>query len=264
MLGKRLLFVLTLCAFSCSKRHSTGIEVIGHAGFGLGTPNSIYHSNSAEAVGLAVKTDQCSGFEIDLRISYDSVLFLVHDSNLNDNTNGSGCVENTSSKELSSLRYKGFQKERICSLESISEYLMFGKKVFLDLKAFNECDSKISDPSLWDQLLTKLNLKNKEGIFLMVNNFKMLDILGNSGWKVILSSDDIPTIESAYEQYPFLCGASIRQSKIDKKQIEEWREKGKTTYLYDVRAPSEMKQTRKMNPSGIFSDDVFGAIIELK
>jgi glycerophosphoryl diester phosphodiesterase len=248
----------------CSKKEPSTIKILGHAGFGLGSTLSVYHSNSAEAVQLAIHTDKCDGFEIDLRISKDSAIWLVHDSDLASNTSGSGCIENSTSSEISHLKYKGFQNEKLCSLNAISDFINSGKTVFLDLKPFNECNQVSSSPKLWDQLLSEQKLKGKQNIYLMVNNYEMLETLSNFGWQVIFSFDDISFIDFAFEKYNKVEGVAIRSTLVGKKQIEEWRKKGKSIYLYGVRTPTEIKRIRKIDPTGVISDDVFGAIIELK
>lgn len=256
--------IVLIALVSCAKKERTNIQILGHAGFGLASQESIYHSNSKESIDLALATNECNGFEVDVRISADSTLWLFHDSDLSTNTTGSGCVEQAKHDDLKKVKYKGVKNQKAVDLQSIVGEISAGKIVFLDLKHFNECENKEGDPAIWNTLLSKLQIKHLSNLYLITNQIDIMEELLKANWQVLLSLDNIPTIDEQFSKHSKLKGVVIRQTFVSQEQVYSWQQKGKSVYLYGVKIKSDFKKSRSLLPNGILSDDVFGSIIELR
>src|SRR5574343_100624 len=137
----KFLFIL-LIATACSKSKSfDGIEILGHAATGLENINSPYHDNTKEAVEYALSIEGCDGIEIDVQLSADGELWLFHNTNLELETNTSGCVPNLNFSDLSQTHYTTIGKEKLVRLRDLDTSYFKGKKILLDIRHYNECSN---------------------------------------------------------------------------------------------------------------------------
>jgi len=165
-------FIVLLIITSCKKKEGfENIKVIGHASTGLSTLNSVYHDNSKEAVEFALSIEGCDGVEMDIQLSKDGRLWLYHDEQLDSETDGSGCINNTNSLVLNTLHYKTLAKERLTALSEIDFSLFKGKELFLDFRHSNFCESSYVNLA---QVLTQL----AELDLITPNDFTVNCILG--------------------------------------------------------------------------------------
>jgi glycerophosphoryl diester phosphodiesterase len=103
------------------------LVVLGHAGSGFFTPISPFNFRPPSSwVGIrhALRLG-ADGVEMDLQLSQDSVVMLYHDPQLENSSNGHGCISQHTAVELTQLRYHGgwpydwFQKERPVSFDTV-------------------------------------------------------------------------------------------------------------------------------------------------
>jgi glycerophosphoryl diester phosphodiesterase len=103
------------------------LVVLGHAGSGFFTPISPFNFRPPSSWrgiqhGLSLGAD---GVEMDLQMSRDSVVMLYHDPQLENSSNGHGCVSQHPAAELTQLRYHGgfpydlLQKERPVTFDTV-------------------------------------------------------------------------------------------------------------------------------------------------
>lgn len=252
--NRYLLFSIAfLLFFSCRKTTSCNdTEIFGHAGMGLSMPNSGYHANSFESVNLASEFSVLNGIELDVRISKDGELWLFHDDFLEDETTGSGCLEETTSDDLETFHYKSIHKEKLVKLSSIT--FDSSKTYFLDLKFYNSCQEILVDINTFKQ---KLDLLAKSNLILILPT-KDLYPYFSLDYNCVLSSDNIELIRQEFNTNDWY-GVSIRNSKISAEVVQEFVSNGNRVYLYDIRSPKGTLNAIKKNPTGIITDDIFAA-----
>lgn len=93
------------------------IKAFGHGGMGI---NSLLPIDSYESLTKSLSLG-ADGTEMDIQMSADSVLFLFHASDLNENTNCSGAIPFLTSAQID-CAYKGLgtKRQKVCKL---SEFL---------------------------------------------------------------------------------------------------------------------------------------------
>ncbi|MEK9175299.1 MAG: glycerophosphodiester phosphodiesterase family protein [Patescibacteria group bacterium] len=101
--------------------------VVAHRANGFGAPE-----NSREAVRKAVETG-VSAVEIDVRVSKDNELFIMHDSSLDRTTNSTGLLRNMLSEDLAGVRLKE-NNEFIPTIQDIYEITHGLSVIFVDIK----------------------------------------------------------------------------------------------------------------------------------
>ncbi len=123
------------------------------------TPVSGYSENTLAAMQYACRVSPCATQEIDVRMSKDSVLMLLHDATLERTTTGTGNLSDFTYQELRKLELKDdrgrvLNQQRIPALE---ELLAFAKNkivLFLDMKPG-------TDPQRLLQTLVKHEMVNE-------------------------------------------------------------------------------------------------------
>ncbi|MBO2008897.1 glycerophosphodiester phosphodiesterase [Hymenobacter negativus] len=120
------LFQLTACT-ATKPVANPKLVVLGHAGSGFFTPISPFNfrpPSSWRGIRHALRIG-ADGVEMDLQLSQDSVVMLYHDPQLENSSNGHGCISQHPAAELTQLRYHGgwpydwFQKERPVTFDTV-------------------------------------------------------------------------------------------------------------------------------------------------
>jgi glycerophosphoryl diester phosphodiesterase len=225
---------------------------------GLNIENSIYHDNSLESVQLACSMTGCDGVEVDVQLSSDGELWLYHDATLESETNGKGCVADQENTILSKVNYLSIHKEKLCRLNEISDKILCGKKIFLDLRHYNACSGVFVDVDTMIARISGLSFLSKN-TWVITNNMNWLEQLKQSGFNVLFQLDEVV----AYKQnLDFVDGFIIRNSLVTSDQVNEIHHSGKKLFIFDVRSPKGIRSALEKHPDGVLSDDIRAAIIE--
>lgn len=238
---------------------------MGRGGMGLKFSGSVYHNNSKEAFQLALDMEGADGIEIDVRLSKDGDLWAFHDNKLDETTDASGCIENKLFQDLDGVKFKGLGKEKLMRLKDLN--LNHAEKRFLlDLRHYNSCAGNTHDVT---EFITALNdlpeyLKNTSRIRLITSNVNWISPLTSAGFTVLFSNDVESEINAAIQAHPLLSGIVVKNSKIFKAQVQNYKSQGIAVYIYEVRSPKALKEVRDKDPDAVLSDDLQGAIIEMK
>lgn len=252
-----------LLLFACGKKSSFPVDIIGHAGNGLSIQSSIYHSNSLESIELALGTAGVKGVEIDLQLSADNELWLLHDRNLETETTGNGCVSESTYAELSTIRFKTVNKEKLVRLKDLNFSAYSGKIFYLDIRHYNGCTEALIDQNTVITALQPIITEWNDVQFIVITNHKpWLDGFSDLGWTVysdVESLDEIQTLKQYNYHYD---GIVIRNSVVTKEDIAAIKSENKKVILFDVRAPKPIRQALKKQPDGIIADDLKAALIE--
>lgn len=141
------------------------MEIIAHRG----NNNHDYKENTLEAILDSLNKDYVAGVEIDIRITKDNKLVVIHDYYINDVSNGFGSVKEMS---LRNLRKFNFGSEeipcKIATLEDVLKNVTNGKKIIIEIKEETNDFYVLVDEL--DKLLKKYSNRN---ILLCSFNYKL-------------------------------------------------------------------------------------------
>lgn len=259
------LFIIVLIITACSKSKSfDGIEILGHAATGLENINSPYHDNSKEAVEYALSMEGCDGIEIDVQLSADGELWLFHNTNLELETNTSGCLSNLTFQELKNTHYTTIGKEKLVRLRDLDTSYFKGKKIFLDIRHYNECSTVFVDQN---QLIQHL----KEIGFSQPTTFEVSCILGKSDWIDDFKNEGLSVLYSIYSMtefnmsvssFPTLDGFIVKNGDFSEADITEIKANNKKVYIFEIRSPKGIRSALKKYPTGVLTDDLRATLIE--
>lgn len=263
MRGNWIILIVILVA--CKKKADfSSVEVYGHAGMGLNIQNSLYHDNSEEAVELALGIEGCDGVEVDVQLSSDGELWLYHDYDLSDNTNGTSCIPESNSEELSDLYYTTFAKEKLILLDDLSSENLSNKTIFLDLRHLNACSGQFVSK---DVLLTAL-LSND---FVTDPSIEVWCVLANPAWindfhiaglKILFSAAGSASYTDVINSYPNLEGIVVKNSETTKEDVNQLHALGKKVFIFEIRSPKGIRSALKKFPDGVITDDIRTTLIE--
>lgn len=258
----KYLFILFFI-FSCNKnlKEYKG-ELIGHGATGLKIQNQVFHDNSKEAVDFSLSMNGCDGVEIDVQLSKDGDLWLFHDTKLDVETNGEGCIYDLVENELAQIKYKTSNKERLTKLRALDFVKFQTKTILLDIRHYTECQNKILDPALILSVLNSIEpLKSvKQNVNVLLSNEDWLKDFSDQGYKVLFSAN-------TYDEYLSINtnlteGVIVKNKGISKDQVSKLHSINKKVLIFDIRAPKETRLAMKKDPDAIVTDDLRTAIIE--
>lgn len=260
----KLLF-LVLIASACSKSKSfEGIEILGHAATGLENINSPYHDNTKEAVEYALSMEGCDGIEIDVQLSADGELWLFHNTNLELETNTSGCVPNLNFSDLSQTHYTTIGKEKLVRLRDLDTSYFKGKKILLDIRHYNECSNIFIDHIQLIQHLQEIGFNHP-------SSFEVSCILGNTDWindfksagfSVLYSIYCVAEFNSYTLSFPTLDGFVVKNNDFSEADITEIKANNKKVYIFEIRSPKGIRSALRKHPTGVLTDDLRATLIE--
>lgn len=97
--------------------------------------------NTLDAINEAAK-DDVDFVELDLRLSKDGTIVLMHDGSVNRTTDGQGKVEDLSLAQLKALNIKGARRtdERVPTFEEALDAAKGKLKIYMDIKAVSPAD----------------------------------------------------------------------------------------------------------------------------
>lgn len=211
-------------------------ELIGHRGYSARYPeNTLLSFKKAIEVG-------CTGIELDVRLTKDNKVVVIHDKNLERTTNGKGLVNDYTLKELKKL--DAGKGERIPALEEVLAEIE-GIKLLIELKEYSE---KICSETV------KLAGKRRNTFFISfsieaVQNVKRINPRLKTG--LIFSK---PLIEP--ERYIKLLNALCpRLDRLDSKIEAFAKQYGFDVYVWTVDTASELKRVLQYGVTGVVSND---------
>lgn len=260
---KLSVLIVFLLFFSCKKKSNYAVEVIGHAGNGLEIQSSIYHSNSLEAIELALGTVGISSVEVDVQFSKDTTIWLLHDDLLDTETSGNGCVANSTESDLQKVHFKTVNKEKLAQFKHLNFSQYAGKTFYLDLRHYNGCSYELLQFETYkiafEGIINQWPLVN----FIFVSNDQnWISAIGNSGWNVYAQIESMEEYQQFKQNGLSFNGIVIRTSAIDHDQVKLLQSENKKVILFDIRAPKTIRQALEKQPDGIMVDDIKAALIE--
>lgn len=235
------------------------ISFIAHRGESFIAPE-----NTLAAIKLAW-TNNADGVEIDVRLSKDKKIVVIHDMNTK-RTSGlsrrvkSHSIESLKKLDVGSWKGKKWLNERIPTLKEILENVPSSKFVMVEIK------SSIAILPLLKKLLGKTHLKNSQiklagfGLKKMslikktLPQFEVYRIKRVDRENIILNSYRLNRLIKSSKKNN-LDGVSLSYSRwLDKKKIERIKSSGLKVYVWTVDSPPKALRLINSGIDGIISN----------
>lgn len=236
--------------------------IIAHRGASAYAPE-----NTLSAFKKAVKMGS-DGIELDVQLSKDGHVVIIHDTTVNRTSNGNGKVKGLTLKQLKELDFgswfsKDFKNETICTLEEVFNYLkdwdgLINVEIKKEWLQFNSIEKKVAE------LIAKFDMRNRT----IVSSFSTLSVL-----KIKRIDKDIKTgilYSSSTKRFVWFA----KFFKVD--AIHPWyqnvnKDMKKVAVknnlkinTYTVDNPDEMKKLADLGVNGIITNVPDVALKELK
>lgn len=255
-----IMFCLASNVFSQSVRPS--IQIIAHRGAsGLAPENTM----AAFSKALEYNVDM---IELDVHLSLDDSIIVMHDHSVNRTTNGKGDIENLTYAEIKKLDAgswfnEKYNNERVPTLREVLQFVNGRKPILIELK--------------WP----------KNGIYknLVKNVIQTIKDCRAESWVIVQSFETkylqemhalAPTISchqlifavsdalsfsqgrsmhiGEFEPLPFVKSVNISYKFLNKNFVQNMHEKGLTVFTYTVNSEKGMQKVIKMGVDGIITN----------
>lgn len=133
-----------------------------------GLDNHIYSENSLKAIESVLNKDYIDGIEIDVRITKDKKIVLIHDPVIDLISNGSGIVKYMNFDDLNKYQY-GKSKESIITLDNLLDIINTNKIILIEIKEFGNDFINLVDETI--KIISKHNLN----IYISSFNYRLLN-----------------------------------------------------------------------------------------
>jgi glycerophosphoryl diester phosphodiesterase len=230
-------------------------QIFAHRGY-----SAKFAENTMTAFIEAEKAG-ADGLELDVQLTKDGEVIVIHDEKVNRTTNGSGFVKNLLYKEIRKFNAnkKGVKKEPVPSLIEVLEWL--------------QTNDMVCNIELKNTLIPYKGMEEK--VINLVRYYGLTDriiISSFNHYSIVYSYRMAPEIETAplfYETIymPWIYAQSIRSKGIHPKYslisdeiITSTMENGIAVRPYTVNKEADMHRLFKINCSAIITDDPVKAL----
>ena len=230
-------------------------QIYAHRGY-----SALFAENTMTAFKEAEKAG-ADGFEIDVQLTKDEEIVVIHDEKVNRTTDGTGFVKDISYKDIRKLNAnkKAKKKEPIPSLNEVLEWMCSNKLVCnIELKngiiPYEGMEAKVI------QLVRKYNLMDR----IVISSFNHYSIVHS-----YRLAPDIETAPLFNERLymPWVYAQSIRAKGIHPKYlsisdeiIADTLKNGIAVGPYTVNREADMKRLMRLNCTAIITDDPVKAL----
>jgi glycerophosphoryl diester phosphodiesterase len=229
-------------------------QIFAHRGY-----SSAFAENTMSAF-IAAEKAGADGLELDVQLTKDGEVVVIHDERLDRTTSGKGFVKNTTFNEIRKLNAnKNGNKEPIPSLIEVLEWMQSNQLICnIELKnnifPYEGMEEKVI------QLVRRFNLSNR----IIISSF--------NHYSIVLSYRSAPEIETAplFNEriyMPWVYAQSIRAQGIHPKLasitdeiIKSAIENGVAVRPYTVNKDADMQRLYKLNCTSIITDDPVKAL----
>ena len=136
--------------------------------------NHKYSENSLSAILDVLEKDYIDGIEIDVRITKDKRLVLIHDPVIDFISDGTGIVSHMILSDLKKYKY-GKSKEDMLTLDNLLDKITTNKIILIELKEMGN-----DYIELVDETIKLINKYPKLNIFISSFNYLLLTYLKNN------------------------------------------------------------------------------------
>lgn len=241
--------------------HRNGTKVIAHRGASGSAPENTL---AAIKKALAMEVDMV---EIDVHLSQDGQVIVMHDHTLDRTTNGSGKISMTSSAEIEELEAgswfdSSFTGEKVPTLDEVLQTVNGKAKLLIEVKKGEKFYDGIERTIL--SLIERYNAE--EWCILqsfqdrILNNFQDLEteiplhklLVGPIPLTPFIYDGKLKT--GGIQQYEDFAGINISRKYAKQGLIQNIHDQKQTTYAWTVNDPAEMKKLIDLGVDGIITN----------
>jgi glycerophosphoryl diester phosphodiesterase len=230
-------------------------QIFAHRGY-----SAVYAENTMSAF-IAAEKANADGLELDVQLTKDGEVVVIHDEKVDRTTSGSGFVNNFTFNEIRKFNAnkKGVKKEPIPSLIEVLEWMQS------------------------NQLVCNIELKNnllpyegmEEKVIRLVRKYNLMDriiISSFNHYSIVLCYRTAPEIETAplFNEriyMPWVYAQSIRANGIHPKLasisdeiIQDAMDNGVAVRPYTVNKDADINRLLKINCTALITDDPVKAL----
>lgn len=227
-------------------------KIFAHRGF-----SAQYPENTMKAFEEAGKA-KADGIEIDIQMTKDGEVVIIHDEKVDRTTNGSGYVQELSYNELRSLnaghRFKHIEKEAIPTLTELFNWMQ-DNQIICNIEMKN---NKISYKGMEEktiELIRKYGFENRI-IFSSFNHYSLVH-----SYRIAPEIETAPLLSDGLYQ-PWIYASAIgakgyhpNYKRINKEIIKYSEEKNIKVRAYTVNNPKTMSVLMNEGISAIITDE---------
>jgi glycerophosphoryl diester phosphodiesterase len=216
--------------------------------------------NTLAAFKLAI--DQyADGIELDVKLSADGYVMVMHDDTVDRTTNGTGVVKSLTLPELKKLEAGSkfsplFKSEKIPTLAEVFETV--GQKTFINVELTNYSSPVDDLPDKVISLVMKYSLETS----VMLSSFNMIGLIRarNLLPKIPMGLLTFPgyaqiTLRSGLVRFGPLLALHTAHSDVTPNLIQTAHQAKCRIHAYTVNQPDIMRQLFTAGVDGIFTDD---------
>ncbi len=245
------------------------VEILGHGGSGFQTPTNPTQHDSERSVVRAIDQLHADGVEIDIQMSKDSVLFLFHDEELDNETQCSGCIGSTESEMLMDCKFSNGlgaelgEADPVALAETILQLYAEREQpptIFFDTRIVNYCEPDLSiDEGAMARALHSLIEKYDAYQWVIIENssYQFLAKLASldSRFKLTYQVQSLPDhLDEALNLGA--TGFTIRKEFVTREDVIEAHQLGLSVYIYNVRSAAAHREALDKWPDGIQTDNI--------
>ncbi|MDK9870404.1 glycerophosphodiester phosphodiesterase family protein [Staphylococcus equorum] len=215
--------------------------------------------HSFPAYNKAIHEMNIDYLELDLQITKDNNLVVMHDESIDRTTNGKGRVEDYTIEELKKLKLRD-KKNQNLKVPTLDEVLdQYGN----DVKYYIELKNAKDNPNMAHIAVEKL--KNKK---LFNSKYIVIQAFDDKALKTIKNeNENIPLVKLIYDNelskldnnmlesissYSYAVGVSHK--KIDRKLIESVENNAMQVHAFTVNSRNDYKSLKKIGVKGFFTN----------
>lgn len=236
-------------------------DIIAHRGSSSSAPE-----NSKASLLQALK-DGATGVEIDLQLTSDNEVVVIHDETIDRTSSGLGFVKDMTLKELKeydigSFFDPKFKTERIITLKEALELLKNSKIINLEIKKMVNFNHNIEKEVV--NILESLDLNNK--IIVSSFNHDSLDIIKNINNDVLTAPLFYARVFNPWE-YAKRLGSKylhLYYKAVDKALIDNCHKNDIKVNVFTVDREEDIKKMIELNVDGIITNYPLKALEILK
>lgn len=221
------------------------IQLIGHRGY-----PALYPENTMLSFQKAIGSG-CDGIELDLQLTKDNKVVVIHDQTLGRTTNGKGNVKDYTLKELKKL--DAGRDQKIPSLEEVL-------KSFTEVVLVLELKSSGKDTFRLCKETIKLASKEKaqeRSVFVSfsLSALKTIRELLPSAATGLIFSKPWPPMDNYHFLPKYINAICPRRDRLNGTVAEFSKQNKLALYVWTVDIEEEVREVKKFSVTGIVSND---------
>jgi len=251
-------FVFLLVSYNAFSQRDN-FSFIAHRGGAAHAPE-----NSIEAVKIALLSD-VHKIEIDVRMSSDGVLILMHDKKIKRTTNGKGKVKNMTAAELQSFTLKDNGNNSLCKIPALDEVLTIingQKELVIEVKR-----SKSNLKGIEKEIAQLIKSHNAYSWCIVhsfcdnvLDEFRKIDTNIRLSKLFVFKPCCLPFIFDSkirfrtLKYYSFAEEFSVNRLFVSKNLIKRIHKTGKKVNVWTVNNPKKIKRIMSKGADGVITD----------